>query len=179
MRKYSLWVGVVYEPVAALWDAARNPMKGSVARTNTTTRRSGARPRAQANTSGASAKAKSTSPSSKRAENAAKPLKKLKRQIEGNEYLRWVFPGLRPGKPWTDDRLRVEGAGIDTTSDTVEVYGLDGSPQDAVTIVMGHRPEYIADLLDKPIDVDLSKVKIEVPQIELPPIDFGQGQPNQ
>ena len=29
-------------------------------------------------------------------------------------------------------------------------------------------------LLDKPLDVDLSKVKIEVPQIELPPLDFGQ-----
>jgi hypothetical protein len=29
-------------------------------------------------------------------------------------------------------------------------------------------------LLDKPLDVDLSKVKIEVPQIELPPplLDF-------
>src|SRR5262249_10714482 len=34
-------------------------------------------------------------------------------------------------------------------------------------------------LLEKPIDVDLSKVKIEVPQIELPPIDFGQGPPKQ
>lgn len=33
---------------------------------------------------------------------------------------------------------------------------LDGSPQDAVTIVMGHRPEYIADLLDKPIDLCLA-----------------------
>jgi len=28
--------------------------------------------------------------------------------------------------------------------------------------------------LDKPLDVDLSKVRIEVPQIELPPLDFGQ-----
>ena len=37
-------------------------------------------------------------------------------------------------------------------------------------------PVIVTALLDKPIDVDLSKVKIEVPQIELPPIDFGQGQ---
>jgi hypothetical protein len=29
-------------------------------------------------------------------------------------------------------------------------------------------------LLDKPVNVDLNKVKIEVPQIELPPLDFGQ-----
>ena len=28
-------------------------------------------------------------------------------------------------------------------------------------------------LIEKPLDVDLSKVKIEVPQIELPPLDFG------
>ena len=33
-------------------------------------------------------------------------------------------------------------------------------------------------LLDKPIDVDLSKVKIEVPQIELPPLDFGRARNN-
>jgi TRAP-type mannitol/chloroaromatic compound transport system permease large subunit len=35
-------------------------------------------------------------------------------------------------------------------------------------------PIVVTALLDKPIDVDLSKVKIEVPQIELPPLDFGQ-----
>jgi TRAP-type C4-dicarboxylate transport system permease large subunit len=40
-------------------------------------------------------------------------------------------------------------------------------------------PITVTALLDKPIDVDLSKVKIEVPQIELPPIDFGQGPPKQ
>jgi hypothetical protein len=28
-------------------------------------------------------------------------------------------------------------------------------------------------LLDKPLNVDLNKVKIEVPEIELPPLDFG------
>src|SRR3954452_14299058 len=33
-------------------------------------------------------------------------------------------------------------------------------------------PISVTALLDKPIDVDLSKVKIEVPQIELPPLDF-------
>jgi hypothetical protein len=32
----------------------------------------------------------------------------------------------------------------------------------------------VTGLLDKPLDVDLDKVKIEVPQIELPPLDFGQ-----
>lgn len=35
-------------------------------------------------------------------------------------------------------------------------------------------PVVVTGLLDKPLDVDLSKVKIEVPQIELPPLDFGQ-----
>jgi hypothetical protein len=30
-------------------------------------------------------------------------------------------------------------------------------------------PVVVTALLDKPLDVDLSKVKIEVPQIELPP----------
>ena len=34
-------------------------------------------------------------------------------------------------------------------------------------------PDHVTALLDKPIDVDLSKVRIEVPQIELPPLDFG------
>jgi TRAP-type mannitol/chloroaromatic compound transport system permease large subunit len=34
-------------------------------------------------------------------------------------------------------------------------------------------PVVVTALLDKPIDVDLSKVRIEVPQIELPPLDFG------
>ena len=36
-------------------------------------------------------------------------------------------------------------------------------------------PATVTGLLDKPINVDLDKVKIEVPQIELPPpLDFGQ-----
>jgi TRAP-type mannitol/chloroaromatic compound transport system permease large subunit len=35
-------------------------------------------------------------------------------------------------------------------------------------------PWTVTGLLDKPVEVDLNKVKIEVPQIELPPLDFGQ-----
>jgi hypothetical protein len=65
----------------------------------------------------------------KKADNAAKLLKKIKRQIEQNETIRSIFPELRPGDPWNDERLRVKGAGIDTTTNTVEVYGIDGSPQ--------------------------------------------------
>jgi hypothetical protein len=34
-------------------------------------------------------------------------------------------------------------------------------------------PITVTALLDKPPDVDLSKVKIVVPEIELPPLDFG------
>jgi hypothetical protein len=34
----------------------------------------------------------------------------------------------------------------------------------------------VTGLLDKPLNVDLDKVKIEVPQIDLPPLDFGQPQ---
>ena len=34
-------------------------------------------------------------------------------------------------------------------------------------------PVTVTALLDKPVDVDLSKVKIVVPEIELPPLDFG------
>jgi hypothetical protein len=35
-------------------------------------------------------------------------------------------------------------------------------------------PVTVTALLDKPSDVDLNKIKIEVPQVELPPLDFGQ-----
>ena len=35
-------------------------------------------------------------------------------------------------------------------------------------------PITVTGLLDKPVQVDLDKVKIEVPQIDLPPLDFGQ-----
>src|SRR5580692_9268648 len=34
-------------------------------------------------------------------------------------------------------------------------------------------PSTVTYLLDKPLDVDLNKIKIEVPQMELPPLDFG------
>jgi tripartite ATP-independent transporter DctM subunit len=34
-------------------------------------------------------------------------------------------------------------------------------------------PITVTGLLDKPVDVDLNKIKIEVPQVELPPLDFG------
>jgi TRAP-type mannitol/chloroaromatic compound transport system permease large subunit len=34
-------------------------------------------------------------------------------------------------------------------------------------------PITVTGLLDKPLNVDLNKVKIEVPEIELPPLDFG------
>jgi hypothetical protein len=34
-------------------------------------------------------------------------------------------------------------------------------------------PVTVTGLLDKPSNVDLNKVKIEVPQIDIPPLDFG------
>jgi TRAP-type C4-dicarboxylate transport system permease large subunit len=34
-------------------------------------------------------------------------------------------------------------------------------------------PITVTGLLDKPVNVDLNKVKIEVPQMDLPPLDFG------
>jgi tripartite ATP-independent transporter DctM subunit len=37
-------------------------------------------------------------------------------------------------------------------------------------------PSVVTGLLDKPINVDLDKVKIEVPQIDLPPLDLGPPQ---
>ena len=39
-------------------------------------------------------------------------------------------------------------------------------------------PITVTGLLDKPLDVDLSKVRIEVPEIELPPLDFGPSKSN-
>lgn len=67
----------------------------------------------------------------KQQENAKKLLRKIRRQIESNPMVQMVFPHLKPGAPWTDDRLRVDGAGLDTTTDTIETYGLDSSPQGA------------------------------------------------
>jgi hypothetical protein len=37
-------------------------------------------------------------------------------------------------------------------------------------------PITVTGLLDKPVNVDLDKVKIEVPQIDLPPLDLGPPQ---
>jgi hypothetical protein len=35
-------------------------------------------------------------------------------------------------------------------------------------------PSTVTALLDKPSNVDLNKIKIDIPQIELPPLDFGE-----
>lgn len=51
-------------------------------------------------------------------------LAKIKRQIEQNETLRAIFPELRPGDTWGAETLRVAGAGIDTTTNTVTTYGI-------------------------------------------------------
>jgi hypothetical protein len=37
-------------------------------------------------------------------------------------------------------------------------------------------PITVTGLLDKPVNVDLDKVRIEVPQIDLPPLDLGPPQ---
>jgi len=34
-------------------------------------------------------------------------------------------------------------------------------------------PSTVTYLLDRPADVDLNQIKIEVPQMDLPPLDFG------
>jgi hypothetical protein len=34
-------------------------------------------------------------------------------------------------------------------------------------------PITVTGLLDKPLNVDYNKVRIDVPQMELPPLDFG------
>jgi len=34
-------------------------------------------------------------------------------------------------------------------------------------------PITVTGLLDKPLNVDLNKIRIEIPEIELPPLDFG------
>jgi hypothetical protein len=34
-------------------------------------------------------------------------------------------------------------------------------------------PSTVTALLDKPLNVDLNQIRIEVPQIEIPPLDFG------
>ena len=45
--------------------------------------------------------------------------------------------------------------------------------QKVLTPVVIALPVTVTGLLDKPVNVDLNKIKIEVPQIELPPLDFG------
>ena len=67
----------------------------------------------------------------KQQENAKRLLAKIRRQIESNPLVRLVFPSLTPGVPWTDERLRLAEAGVDTTSNTIETYGLEGAPQGA------------------------------------------------
>lgn len=56
---------------------------------------------------------------------AQEKLAKVKRQIEQNEIVRSVFPRLRPGDVWSTEALRVQDAGIDTTTNSVMAYGVD------------------------------------------------------
>lgn len=64
----------------------------------------------------------------KTAKEAEKTVAEIRRQIEENVRLKHVFPHLKAGRPWGDERLRVEGASIDQKDDTVMPYGIDGSP---------------------------------------------------
>ena len=64
----------------------------------------------------------------KQQENAKRNLRKIKRQIEENQIIRSIFPELRPGFVWNDERLRVAKASIQNTTDTITTVGLDGSP---------------------------------------------------
>lgn len=64
----------------------------------------------------------------KKQDAAVANLRKVKRQIEGNAIVRHIFPELRPGAVWNDERLRVAAAGVDTTTDTVVTFGIEGSP---------------------------------------------------
>lgn len=57
---------------------------------------------------------------------AKERLFKIKEQIENNEMIRAVFPDLVPGEKWNFECLRVAGAGIDTTTNTVTPFGVDG-----------------------------------------------------
>ena len=47
-------------------------------------------------------------------------------------------------------------------------------PQAIMVAIVIAFPIVVTALLDKPLDVDLSKVRIEVPQIELPPLDLAK-----
>lgn len=57
---------------------------------------------------------------------AAELLAKVKRQIEQNAWVRAVFPKLRPGEPWNGESLRLASAGLDTTTNNVTPFGIDG-----------------------------------------------------
>ena len=60
----------------------------------------------------------------KSAEKAQDLTNKLIRQIENNKVLQWIFPELKPGKPWGSETARLATAGIDTTTNTLTVYGI-------------------------------------------------------
>lgn len=61
--------------------------------------------------------------------NAIKHLQKIRRMIDENPVVKAVFPQLKRGDVWTDEKLRVADAPIDLTTNTIETYGLEGSPQ--------------------------------------------------
>lgn len=67
----------------------------------------------------------------KQQENAKRLLAKIKRQIDDNPIVRSIFPSLAPGEIWNSEKLRLAAAGIDTTTNTIECFGIDGSPQGA------------------------------------------------
>jgi hypothetical protein len=50
-------------------------------------------------------------------------LAKVKRNIEENAIVREVFPDLLPGEKWNSEVLRVKGASLDTTTDSVNAFG--------------------------------------------------------
>jgi len=52
-------------------------------------------------------------------------LDKIKRQIENNERIKAIFPELQPGHPWGRLTIRVLNAGLDTTTNTVHVFGIN------------------------------------------------------
>lgn len=57
-------------------------------------------------------------------ENAMKICGVVKRAIEGNERVRLVFPGLAPGRKWTESGLIVAGRKSQTTKDfSLQPYG--------------------------------------------------------
>jgi hypothetical protein len=51
-------------------------------------------------------------------------LAKIKRNIERNPIVREVFPELLPGEKWNSEVLRVKGACLDTTTDSVSAFGV-------------------------------------------------------